>query len=60
MSLNEHNNELEILLLFEEMQELNFFLDNPEKMNTFASLQRGYEESQLLQEINQEDDIRKY
>ena len=60
MSLNEHNNELEILLLFEEMQELNFFLDNPEKMNTFSSLQRGYEESQLLQEINQEDDIRKY
>lgn len=46
---------LEALLVFEEMQELKFFLEEPEKMITFASLQREFEQKELLEKLNQDD-----
>lgn len=48
-------NALDVFLAFEEMQELKFFLEEPEKMITFASLQRDFEQHELLEKLNQDD-----
>lgn len=48
-------NALDVFLAFEEMQELKLFLEDPEKMITFASLQREFEQKELLEKLNQDD-----
>lgn len=48
-------NALDVFLAFEEMQELKFFLEDPEKMSTLAFLQREFEQKELLENLNQDD-----
>lgn len=52
----DYSKELEVMLLFEEMQELNIFMEDPEKYHTFVTLQKEFEDQELLHELNQTDD----